>query len=175
MSRKLETLFLEESNIKDHGGEWLHELATNNTALVTLNFYLTELSFSPADLELLARNCRSLTTLKISDRDISDLGGLFHAATALQDFGGGLFDDENGMAVNKYNNFYFPPSLQCLSLGFMATDEMHVIFPYAAILKKLDLQYALLSTEDHCQLIPRCPNLLVLAVCIVRSTSSLHK
>ncbi|KAJ4813863.1 Coronatine-insensitive protein 1 [Rhynchospora pubera] len=163
--RRLETLFLEDSAIEEKGTEWLHELAVNNTTLVTLNFYLTELSFSSADLELLARNCRSLTTLKISERDISDLVGLFHAATALQDFGGGSFDDEKGMAANdKYNNFYFHPSLQSLSLMFMGTNEMHVIFPYAATLKKLDLQYALLSTEDHCQLIPRCPNLLVLAV-----------
>lgn len=35
-------------------------------------------------------------------------------------------------------------------------------------LKKLDLQYALLSTEDHCQLIPRCPNLLFPEVLLPR-------
>lgn len=168
--RRLETLFLEDSSIRDTGADWLRLLATHNAALVTLNFYNTDLSFCPADLELLARNCRALTTLKISERDISDLVGLFHAATALQDFGGGSFDDENGIAVNRYGgNFYFPPSLQSLSLIFLAADNMHIIFPYAATLKKLDLQYALLSTEDHCQLVPRCPNLLVLAVGAVTS------
>jgi coronatine-insensitive protein 1 len=164
--RRLQTLFLEDSSVQDHGTDWLHILAIHSTALVTLNFYNTDLTFCPADLELLARNCRSLATLKISERDISDLVPLFHAATALQDFGGGSFDDENGTAINKYSGgFYFPPSLQSLSLIFLAADNMHIIFPYAATLKKLDLQYALLSTEDHCQLIPRCPNLLVLAVC----------
>lgn len=162
--RKLETLFLEDSAIDDHDSDWLRALAANNTALVTLNFYLTDLAFSPPDLELLANNCRSLTTLKISDCDISDLVGLFRAAAALRDFGGGSLDDDRGTALNKYNDFYFPPSLQSLNLVFMGSNEMHIIFPYAAALRKLDLQYTLLGTEDHCQLISRCPNLLVLEV-----------
>jgi coronatine-insensitive protein 1 len=40
----------------------------------------------------------------------------------------------------------------------------NIVFPFSAILKKLDLQYTFLTTEDHCQLIAKCPNLLVLAV-----------
>ncbi|KAJ3682671.1 hypothetical protein LUZ60_012898 [Juncus effusus] len=163
--KKLETIFLEESVIEDKDGNWLHELALNNTCLETLNFYLTDLKISPTDLELLARNCKSLTTLKISERNISDLVGFFRNANSLQEFGGGSFDDRQGTEINKYNHFDFPPSLRCLSLMLMGSEELHVIFPYAGILKKLDLQYALfLNTEDHCQLIPRCPNLEILEV-----------
>ncbi|VAH81866.1 unnamed protein product [Triticum turgidum subsp. durum] len=120
--RSLRTLFLEECVITDEGGEWLHELAVNNSVLVTLNFYMTELKVVPADLELLAKNCKSLLSLKISECDLSDLIGFFEAANALQDFAGGSFNE------------------------------------------KLDLQYTFLTTEDHCQLISKCPNLFVLEV-----------
>jgi len=41
---------------------------------------------------------------------------------------------------------------------------MHIIFPFAALLKNLDLQYTFLSTEDHCELIQRCPSLEILKV-----------
>ncbi|KAF7038636.1 hypothetical protein CFC21_048793 [Triticum aestivum] len=120
--RSLRTLFLEECVITGEGGEWLHELAVNNSVLVTLNFYMTELKVVPADLELLAKNCKSLLSLKISECDLSDLIGFFEAANALQDFAGGSFNE------------------------------------------KLDLQYTFLTTEDHCQLISKCPNLFVLEV-----------
>ncbi|KAM3333792.1 hypothetical protein ACQJBY_028719 [Aegilops geniculata] len=115
--RSLRTLFLEECVITDEGGEWLHELAVNNSVLVTLNFYMTELKVVPADLELLAKNCKSLLSLKISECDLSDLIGFFEAANALQDFAGGSFNE-----------------------------------------------YTFLTTEDHCQLISKCPNLFVLEV-----------
>ncbi|CAD5163022.1 unnamed protein product [Musa acuminata subsp. malaccensis] len=36
---------------------------------------MTELKVTPQDLELLARNCKSLVSLKISECDISDLVG----------------------------------------------------------------------------------------------------
>jgi hypothetical protein len=49
----------------------------------------------------------------------------------------------------------------------MSKNEMPVIFPYSAMLKKLDLQYTFLTTEDHCQLIAKCPNLLVLEVMLL--------
>jgi coronatine-insensitive protein 1 len=44
---------------------------------------------------------------------------------------------------------------------------MQILFPYGAALKKLDLQFAFLTTEDHCQLVQRCPNLEVLEVNIL--------
>lgn len=116
----------------------------------------------PADLELLASRCKSLISLKISDCDLSDLIGFFQFATTLEEFAGGTFNEQGDLA--KYENVRFPSRLCSLGLTFMGTNEMPIIFPFSAILKKLDLQYTFLTTEDHCQLISKCPNLLVLAV-----------
>ncbi|KAG8074376.1 hypothetical protein GUJ93_ZPchr0006g44134 [Zizania palustris] len=159
--KKLETLFLEDSSIADkENDEWLRELATNNSVIETLNFFLTDLRASPAYLTLLGRNCRRLKVLKISECFMPDLVDLFRTAEILQDFAGGSFDDPGQDAESRnYENYYFPPSLHRLSLLYMGTNEMPVLFPYGATLKKLDLQFAFLSTEDHCQLVQRCPNL----------------
>ncbi|CAD5180221.1 unnamed protein product [Musa acuminata subsp. malaccensis] len=161
--RCLRTLLLEESSITENNDKWIHELAVNNSVLETLNFYMTELRVTPQDLELLAKNCRCLVSLKISECDIYDLVGFFHFATALEEFGGGSFNDQLG-EVNTYKKIQFPPRLCCVGLIYMGKNEMSILFPFAAALKKLDLQYTLLSTEDHCQLIQRCPNLEVLEV-----------
>ncbi|CAL9194160.1 coronatine-insensitive protein homolog 1b-like isoform X1 [Musa acuminata AAA Group] len=161
--RCLRTLFLEESSITENNDKWIHELAVNNSVLETLNFYMTELRVTPQDLELLAKNCRYLVSLKISECDIYDLVGFFRFATALEEFGGGSFNDQLG-EVNTYKKIQFPPRLCCVGLIYMGKNEMSILFPFAAALKKLDLQYTLLSTEDHCQLIQRCPNLEVLEV-----------
>ncbi|CAA6661704.1 unnamed protein product [Spirodela intermedia] len=147
---RLKTLFLEESSILENDGEWLRELAVNNSVLESLNFYMTELRISCEDLVLLATNCMSLISLKISDCDILDL-----------EFGGGSFNDRGG-EDSVYRNIRFPPRLCRLGLSFMGTNEMPIIFPFAANLKKLDLQFTFLSTEDHCQLIQQCPILEVL-------------
>uniref|UniRef100_A0ACD5TW44 Uncharacterized protein n=1 Tax=Avena sativa TaxID=4498 RepID=A0ACD5TW44_AVESA len=164
--KKLETFFLEESSIDEKENvEWLRELATNNTVLETLNFCLTDISVSPAYLALVVRNCRRLKTLKISDCFMSELVDLFRTTDTLQAFAGGNFDElVQGGGNRKYENYYFPPSIQCLSFLYMGTNEMQVLFPYGAALKKLDLQFAFLTTEDHCQLVQRCPNLEVLEV-----------
>ncbi|ONK76825.1 uncharacterized protein A4U43_C02F220 [Asparagus officinalis] len=161
--RCLKTLFLEESIVVEKEGQWLHALAINNSVLESLNFYMTELSVSWQDLELIAKNCKSLISLKISECDISELVGFFRAATALEEFGGGSFDDQTG-ETDKYEKIRFPPKLCRLGLSYMGTNEMQIIFLLAASLKKLDLQYTFLSTEDHCQLIQRCPNLEILEV-----------
>ncbi|CAL5348878.1 unnamed protein product [Camellia sinensis] len=90
--RSLKTLFLEESTIKEKDGEWLHELALNNTILESLNLYMTELlKIRFQDLELIARNCRSLVSVKISECELLDLIGFFSAAAALEEFCGGSF------------------------------------------------------------------------------------
>nr|WKY18099.1 coronatine-insensitive protein 1 [Lilium hybrid division VII] len=158
--RKLQHLFLEESTIDENDTEWLHELAIHNSVLESLNFFSTNLGVSWKDLELIAQNCRSLVSVKISDCDVSYLVGFFKSATALEEFGGGSFSDE--VEVSKYERVHFSPSLSRLSLSFMGTKEMHVVFPFATALKKLDLLFTFLSTEDHCQLIQHCPNLEVL-------------
>lgn len=158
----MRTLFLEECFITDKGGEWLHELAANNSVLVTLNFYMTELKVAPADLELLAKNCKSLLSLKMSECDLSDLIGFFQRANALEDFAGGSFYEVG--ELTKYEKVNFPPRVCLLGLTYMGKNEIPVIFPFSARLKKLDLQYTFLTTEDHCQVISKCPNLFVLEV-----------
>lgn len=161
--RQLRTLFLEESSILEKDGQWLHELAINNTVLETLNFYMTELTkVRFEDLELIAKNCRSLVSMKISDCEILDLVGFFHAAAALEEFCGGSFNDQD--QPSKYSTVTFPQKLCRLGLSYMGKNEMPIVFPFAYMLKKLDLLYALLDTEDHCLLIQKCPNLEVLEV-----------
>jgi len=166
MCRKLETLFLEESTIDEkENDEWISELATSNSVLETLNFFLTDLRASPEYLTLLVRNCQRLKTLKISECFMPDLVSLFRTAQTVQEFAGGSFEEQGQpVASRNYANYYFPPSLHRLSLLYMGTNEMQILFPYAAALKKLDLQFTFLSTEEHCQIVQRCPNLETLEV-----------
>ncbi|KAM1126190.1 hypothetical protein ACFX2B_040900 [Malus domestica] len=157
--RNLRTLFLEESSIVEEDGDWLHALAVNNTVLETLNFYMTDLiKVKFEDLELIARNCRSLTSVKISDCEILELVGFFRHAAVLEEFCGGSFNDQS----ESYSVVTLPQKLCRLGLTYMGKNEMQIVFPFATLLKKLDLLYALLDTEDHCTLIQRCPNLEVL-------------
>ncbi|KAL2541647.1 Coronatine-insensitive protein 1 [Abeliophyllum distichum] len=173
LCRNLKTLFMEESSIDENDGEWLHELALNNTVLENVNFYMTYLAkVEFADLELMAKNCPSLTSVKISDCDISDLIGFFKAATALEEFGGGgsSFNEPPGQIgegvfneqLGRYSAVSFPPRLCCLGLTYLGRAEMPLVLPIAARLKKLDLLYALLDTEGHCVLLQRCTNLEIL-------------
>lgn len=163
MSRSLRTLYLEESIILDNSGEWLHDLATNNTVLMHLNFYMTDLKICTKDLELLASNCKSLISLRISECDLAVLHNFFKSASKLEEFGGGSFSVDPGEA-GAYNKVVFPPRLLSLGLLFMGTNEVSVVYPLCTSLKKLDLQYTFLNTEDHCQIIQKCPNLEVLEV-----------
>ncbi|VVA12590.1 PREDICTED: coronatine-insensitive [Prunus dulcis] len=157
--RNLRTLFLEESTIVENDGQWLHELALNNSVLETLNFYMTDLiKVKFEDLELIAKNCRSLTSVKTSDCEILELVGFFRSASVLEEFCGGFFNEQS----ERYSVVSLPQKLCRLGLTYMGKNEMPMVFPYATLLKKLDLLYALLDTEDHCTLIQRCPNLEVL-------------
>lgn len=159
MCKNLKTLYLEESSIVDKDGEWLHELALNNTVLEVLNFYLTDLVMvSSQDLELIARNCHSLTSVKASELELLDLVGFFKSALALEEFCGGSFNGE----PEKYTPLSFPSKLCNLGLTYMGQKEMLIVFPFASKLIKLDLLYADLDTDDHCLLLQRCPNLEVL-------------
>ena len=154
-------MFLEESSIIEKGGEWLHELALNNNVLETLNFYMTYLAkVRFQDLEIIARNCRSLVSMKISECELLDLVGFFGAASVLEEFGGGSIGEQ----PERYSSLLFPPKLCCLGLTYMGRNEMPIVFPFASLLRRLDLLYALLDMEDHCLLIHRCPNLEVLEV-----------
>ncbi|KAJ4720002.1 Coronatine-insensitive protein 1 [Melia azedarach] len=157
--RQLKTLFLEESSITEKDGQWLHELALTNTVLETLNFYMTDLvRVNFEDLELIARNCRSLVSIKINDSELLDLVNFFQVATTLEEFCGGFFNHP----PDRYSAVSFPRKVCRLGLSYMGKNEMWIVFPFASMLKKLDLLYALLDTEDHCLLIQRCPNLEIL-------------
>ncbi|CAK9173591.1 unnamed protein product [Ilex paraguariensis] len=165
----IRTLFLEESTIAEKDGKWLHALALSNKSLETLNFYLTDLrQVNFQDLELIARNCSSLVSVKISDCDILELVGFFRAAAALEEFCGGTFsvqgdgEDASNRHLRAYSAVPFPPLLCRLALTYLGENEMPILFPFAYRLRKLDLQYTLLDTEDYCVLIQRCPNLEVL-------------
>lgn len=157
--RNLRILFLEESQILEKDGLWLHELAMNNTVLETLNFYMTELSqVSVKDLELIAKKCSDLVSVKIGDSEISSLVGFFNHANALEEFGGGSFNEQSEL----YNHVMYPQRVIRLGLNYMSTSETVLVLPFAFRLKKLDLLFALLDTEDHCRLLQRCTNLEVL-------------
>ncbi|PSR93177.1 Coronatine-insensitive protein [Actinidia chinensis var. chinensis] len=162
--KKLKTLFLEESSIIEKGGEWLHELALNNNVLETLNFYMTYLAkVRFQDLELIARNCRSLVSMKISECELMDLVGFFGTASVLEEFGGGSIGEQpERYSSESYSSLSFPPKLCSLGLTYMGRNEMPIVFPFASLLRRLDLLYAFLDMEDHCLLIHRCPNLEIL-------------
>ncbi|KAJ0470908.1 putative leucine-rich repeat domain superfamily, transport inhibitor response 1 [Helianthus annuus] len=157
--RNIKVLFLEESQVIEKDGNWLHELAMNNTQLETLNFYMTDLSqVSFNDLELIAKRCKSLVSVKIGDSEILDLVGFFRYAVSLEEFSGGCFNKQS----EEYASLAFPAQLCRLGLNYISKNEMHIVYPFTSRLKKLDLLYALLDTEDHCVLLQRCPNLEVL-------------
>lgn len=163
--RSLKTLMLDESQIEEESGDWLHELALNNSSLEVLNFYMTTLEIiNTSDLELIVTNCPSLTSLKVGECDIVEMRGVLSKATALEEFGGGTFNNSEEHATET-SMITFPPKLtSLLGLNFMIEAEMPAIFPRASALKKLDLQYTFLSTENHCQLAGLCPNLEILEV-----------
>ncbi|XP_054798126.1 coronatine-insensitive protein 1-like [Prosopis cineraria] len=157
--RNLRVLFLEESQIVENDGEWLHELALNNTVLEALNFYLTDLiNIRIQDLELIANNCRNLVSVKITDIEILKLVNFFRSASALEEFCGGSYNEQ----PEKYAAVPFPAKLCRLGLTYIGKNELPIVFPFASVLKKLDLLYSMLDTEDHCALIHKCPNLEVL-------------
>ncbi|KAJ3668886.1 hypothetical protein LUZ60_010836 [Juncus effusus] len=165
--RLLRILYMEESLILDNGSEWLHDLAIHNSVLTHLNLHMTDLKICPKDLQLLSKNCKSLTSLKISECDLSTLLHFFKSAPQLQEFAGGAFNVDNQVDCSNNNNYdkvVFPAKLMSLGLFYMGTKEMCVVYPFCASLKRLDLQYTFLNTDDHCQLIQKCPNLEVLEV-----------
>lgn len=161
---------MEESTITENDGDWMHELALRNTVLETLNFHMTELrAVHCTDLEMIASQCKDLKSVKISDSiDVGSMVGFFSATLSLEEFAGGSFndhqDDDRDLPRIVYDNVRFPPRLCSLGLSYITQKEMHIIFPSAAYLNHLDLQYTFLNTEDHCDLLRRCPRLRVLQV-----------
>ncbi|MCO5589445.1 hypothetical protein L7F22_043412 [Adiantum nelumboides] len=159
--RYLKVLVLDDSTIDDCGGEWLHELALHNRSLEILNFSGTDLqNVDSSDLHTVARNCTSLKSLKLHEVDLVGLKGLLKA-TALEELGG-ILVDYNGL---QSSDVRLPTSLTSLvGLCHMGIDDADVtvnalVQPIASRLKKIDLQFAFLSVEGHCELLRNCPNL----------------
>jgi len=156
----MKILFLEDSDVKEKSGEWFHQLALNNTVLENLNFYMTFLEqIKVEDLELLARNC-PLVSVKIGDTDLGQLPNFFRSATTLQEFCGGSVTE----GAEQYCDIIFPAQLTSVGLMFLGDAQAPILFSFAKLLRKLDLVYASLSCEGHCELISRCSNLEVLEV-----------
>lgn len=164
---------MEESMITELDGEWLHQLASNNTVLENLNFFMTDLKrVRSEDIDLLAKKCPSLTSVKISDCDITKLVEFFRNAASLEEFAGGSITELpalNGEGsstdqLERYRSVSFPLKLCRLGLTYLGRAELPTLYRIASKLKKLDLLYALLDTEGHCQILQICPNLEVLEV-----------
>ncbi|XP_021769137.1 coronatine-insensitive protein 1-like [Chenopodium quinoa] len=156
--RNLKTLFLEDSGVDEINGEWFHQLAQHSTALETLNFYMTFLEqIKVQDLELLASKC-PLVSVKIGDTDLVHLGSFFRTATRLQEFSGGSYNED----LDQYANIVFPAKLTSLGPMYLVESHLSVYYPIAHLLLRLDLVYASLNSEGHCDLIRRCQNLEVL-------------
>jgi coronatine-insensitive protein 1 len=154
----LKVLSLEESDVIDEGGEWLHALAQHNSVLESLDFAVLGLdSVSVEDLALLAGRCKSLVSLKVSDIDMSELDGVWSKVPFLKELGTGscndLGDEKKGMAVS----INLPQHLTSLSgLWAMLDVGLQMVKPVAANLKKLDLKFTLLSSRGHCELLSHC-------------------
>lgn len=159
--RYLRVLVLDDSTIEDRGGEWLQELALHNRSLEILNFSGTDLqNVNINDLHIVARNCPSLRSLKLHEVDLVCLKDLLKT-TALEELGGVLVDYDGLQS----SDVRLPTSLTSLvGLCHMGIDDADVtvnalVKPIASGLKKIDLQFAFLSVEGHCELLRNCPNL----------------
>eukprot|EP00250_Pteridium_aquilinum_P009795 c18942_g1_i1 orf=439-2226(+) len=168
--RQLRVLFLDESGIVDHSGNWLHEIALHNSSLEVLSFYATNLTIDVTNLDTIAANCKSLSCLKVYDVELNLLMGVLNRATCLKELAGvSLAGDDhlsNGHANGALN---LPRSLTSLGLMYMGdhngdTNVIPLIQPLASGLRKLDLQLAGLTLEGHIQLLRSFTNLDVLEV-----------
>lgn len=167
--RALRVLFLEESFIEDHDGKWLHELSLHNSSLELLNISGTDMqNVSTDDLSTLALNCKSLTSLKLNELELEDLAEILSRTTTLRELGG--VSAGSSLDQHPRTAITLPASLTSLvAFYYMGVDEGDVIVnsiiqPIAPGLRKIDLQYACLTVDGHCQLLGHCANLEALEV-----------
>lgn len=160
--RQLRVMFLDESDITDHSGKWLHEIALHNSSLEVLNFHATSLNIDVADLDVIAANCKSLRSLKVYDVELSSLKGVLSRATSLRELAGvSVTGDEILNSNGELNgSLSLPRGLTSIGLMYTGMDTSDPIVipllqPWASGLKKLDLQLAGLSLEGHSRLLRR--------------------
>ncbi|MCO5562001.1 hypothetical protein L7F22_015627 [Adiantum nelumboides] len=165
--RSLRELFLEESDMQEHNGNWLCQLSLQNTSLEMLNIAGIDLqNICPHDVATLASNCKSLASLKLNELELEDLPEILSRTTALRELGGVSV----GANVDQQSKIRLPVTLTSLvALYYMGVDEgdsivNSIIQPIAAGLRKIDLQYSCLTVDGHCQLLGHCANLEALEV-----------
>ncbi len=166
--RSLRVLSLEDSDVIDEGGEWLHALAQNNSVLESLDFAVPGLdTASVEDLAFLVGRCKSLVSLKVGDIDMSDLAGVLSKVPFLKELGTGGFSDLGDENKSMAASINLPQHLTSLSgLWAMPDLGLQMVQPVAANLKKLDLKFTVLSCRGHCELLSHCFALEELQVCM---------
>jgi coronatine-insensitive protein 1 len=151
-------LSVEDSDIADEGGEWLHELARNNSVLEEVNFAVLGLEdVDVADLILLVEKCKSLVSLRVGEIEMVDMIRALSKASSLRELGAGscnyLGDEDSKTPVH----ISLPTTLTALSgLWAMGDAGLAMVLPIAANLGKLDLKFTLLSTKAYCKLFSEC-------------------
>ncbi|KAJ7565388.1 hypothetical protein O6H91_02G058500 [Diphasiastrum complanatum] len=163
--RHIKVINLEESEIIDESGKWLHELAQHHSELEVLNFAMTGLEkIDIGDLEMLVENCKSLSCLKVGEVDANNIRRVLSKATVLQEFAmvNGIVGDNNldHGQEGRGAEFDLPKTLNSLS-GDILLPLSPVV---ASKLKKLNLKPAFLSPEGHLEVLRYCINLEVLEV-----------
>lgn len=155
--------------MEDHSEKWLRDLSMHNTSLELLNIAGTDLQHvNIDDLLALALNCKSLISLKLNDLELETLAEVLKRTTALQELGGVSVGDSVNQDPKK--EITLPASLTSLvALCYMGAEEGDVIVnsliqPIARGLRRMDLQFAFLSVDGHCQLLGHCSNLEALEV-----------
>lgn len=161
-------LSLEDSEVDDQGGEWLHVLARCNSTLEELHFgILGIVDIDVADLVMLVENCRSLARLKVGEIEMPDMVDVLKRVPRLEELGAGSYSylgDEEGVDENVVP-VPLPKHLKSLSGMWSLTDVgLSMILPIAPNLRKLDLRFTLLSCEGHCLLLSHCHSLEELQV-----------
>ncbi|GJW53061.1 coronatine-insensitive protein 1-like protein [Tanacetum coccineum] len=143
------------NTLNEKDGKWLHELAVNNKCIETLNFYDTAISkVDVNDLTLLAKNCRSLVSLKLTRCGLSDLKDFFRISVMLEVFAGGNFTGEE-----KDVGFKFPLNLRSVEFVHMTQSQCQFVIPHAHRLTELNLTYDYVDESGLFYLINKCPNL----------------
>ncbi|KAJ7565385.1 hypothetical protein O6H91_02G058400 [Diphasiastrum complanatum] len=160
--RHIKVIYLEESHIEDKGGNWLHELAQHNLELEVLNFAMTGLEIREDNigaLEMLAKNCKRLSCLKVGEVDANRIRKVLSKTTVLQEFAmlnsiGDNNFDQNNSPEGRDAVFDLPRTLNSLSGDILLPMSPAL----ASNIKKLDLKPTLLSAEGHLELL-RCGTL----------------
>ncbi|XP_024384913.1 coronatine-insensitive protein homolog 1a isoform X2 [Physcomitrium patens] len=156
--RSLRRLSLEDSEVEDKGGEWLHALALNDSTLEELHFGVLGIeAIDIEDLTILVEKSKSLVCLKVAEIELLDMIDVLQRVPSLEDLGAGSCNYLGAKDVDDFVSIPWPKKLNALSGMWSLMDSgLPQILPIAPNLIKLDLKYTLLSCEGHCLLLSHC-------------------